>query len=301
MESEITKAVDSNNEVRMEEEASDCESDVEETMDYEKKRQLNIQENKVMLNKLLAELKKIPGLLPIKKDSPKKTKSKRSFPYEMVEKRRNPARSARPSVIARPYPTRARTKRERDENDGDEEEMESPRKGQKLFIKLKSSLFKFKQDGEKNDDDDDDWFIEEDEHPRRRMQKVVEVKSAEEITEEDLDLVANSVKDKSYDSISGSSCHQCRQKTDDMKTMCRSGYCIGIRGQFCGPCLRNRYGEDAKEALKDPNWVCPPCRGVCNCSFCRKKAGRHATGILIHLARQSGYDNVKTYLDSFKA
>lgn len=44
----------------------------------------------------------------------------------------------------------------------------------------------------------------------------------------------------------------CRQKTLDTKTMCRSGSCVGVRGQFCGPCLKNRYGESAEKALKDP-------------------------------------------------
>lgn len=44
----------------------------------------------------------------------------------------------------------------------------------------------------------------------------------------------------------------CRQKTLDTKTICRSGSCVGVRGQFCGPCLKNRYGESAEEALKDP-------------------------------------------------
>lgn len=50
----------------------------------------------------------------------------------------------------------------------------------------------------------------------------------------------------------GSTCHQCRQKTVDTKTCCRSEDCRGIQGQFCGPCLRNRYGEDVRKALRDP-------------------------------------------------
>ena len=33
----------------------------------------------------------------------------------------------------------------------------------------------------------------------------------------------------------------------------------------------SRYNEDARKALKDPNWACPPCRGICNCSICLKK------------------------------
>ena len=45
--------------------------------------------------------------------------------------------------------------------------------------------------------------------------------------------------------------------------------------------------------------MCPPCRGVCNCSFCRRRSGKHATGILIHLAREYGYDNVAEYLDRY--
>ena len=50
----------------------------------------------------------------------------------------------------------------------------------------------------------------------------------------------------------GSTCHQCRQKTTDTKTNCRNPECVGVRGQFCGPCLRNRYGEEVRDALLDP-------------------------------------------------
>lgn len=50
----------------------------------------------------------------------------------------------------------------------------------------------------------------------------------------------------------GNTCHQCRQKTIDTKTVCRNRSCGGVRGQFCGPCLRNRYGEDVRSALLDP-------------------------------------------------
>lgn len=50
----------------------------------------------------------------------------------------------------------------------------------------------------------------------------------------------------------GSTCHQCRQKTIDTKTNCRNPECVGVRGQFCGPCLRNRYGEEVRDALLNP-------------------------------------------------
>ena len=119
----------------------------------------------------------------------------------------------------------------------------------------------------------------------------------EAVTVEDLVLVADRTSDKHYDQVDGTSCHQCRQKTDDLKTVCRSGRCVGIRGQFCGPCLKNRYGECAKAAIMNPEWECPPCRGICNCSFCMKKRGRHATGILIHAAKKQGYTSVSSFLD----
>ncbi|CAM9380819.1 unnamed protein product, partial [Chrysoparadoxa australica] len=53
---------------------------------------------------------------------------------------------------------------------------------------------------------------------------------------------------KVYYSPYGSSCHWCRQKTVDKKTVC-SG-CRGANGMICGPCLHNRYGEDILAVLK---------------------------------------------------
>lgn len=116
-----------------------------------------------------------------------------------------------------------------------------------------------------------------------------------EITEEDIRKIATRSGNKTY-SESGSSCHQCRQKTIDTKTYCRSGKCVGVRGQFCGPCLKNRYGEDAKEALLDPYWNCPPCRNLCNCSICRTRQGKRPTGILAPVVQQEGYSSVKDFL-----
>ena len=118
----------------------------------------------------------------------------------------------------------------------------------------------------------------------------------EDITEKMLDKVIDRFGDKVYNQQIGTSCHQCRQKTVDMKTICRSGYCVGVRGQFCGRCLHLRYGEDAREALMDPEWKCPPCRNFCNCSICRNRKGKGATGILINLAQAKGFSNVADYL-----
>lgn len=61
----------------------------------------------------------------------------------------------------------------------------------------------------------------------------------EEVTEAMLKKVVKRVTDKIY-SETGTSCHQCRQKTTDQKTCCRNKECFGVRGQFCGVCLENR-------------------------------------------------------------
>lgn len=114
----------------------------------------------------------------------------------------------------------------------------------------------------------------------------------------DLTKVAERNCRKIYDKVNGTTCHQCRQKTRDLKTTCHNENCNGVRGQFCGICLKNRYGEDVKEALLDKTWVCPPCRGVCNCSFCLPRKGMAPTGIMIHIAKECGYDNVKDYLEN---
>lgn len=55
------------------------------------------------------------------------------------------------------------------------------------------------------------------------------IPSPDEITDEMLDNVADRVSEKVYGQT-GTSCHQCRQKTLDTKTVCRSGRCAGIRG-----------------------------------------------------------------------
>merc|ERR1739838_286326 len=123
----------------------------------------------------------------------------------------------------------------------------------------------------------------------------------EDITETMLSKVADRFGQKVYDQVIGTSCHQCRQKTVDMKTICRSGRCRGVQGQFCGRCLEIRYGESAREALLDPEWACPPCRGFCNCSICRNRKGKGATGILIQLAQAKGYDNVAAYLKALQS
>ncbi|KAG6505552.1 hypothetical protein ZIOFF_037912 [Zingiber officinale] len=97
-----------------------------------------------------------------------------------------------------------------------------------------------------------------------------------------------------YDPINGKTCHQCRQKTLAHHTHCSK--CQLLQGQFCGNCLFTRYGENILETSKNPNWICPVCRGICNCSLCRIKKGLTPTGILYKKVVNLGYKSVAHYL-----
>ncbi|KAJ4762400.1 Zinc-finger domain of monoamine-oxidase A repressor R1 [Rhynchospora pubera] len=97
-----------------------------------------------------------------------------------------------------------------------------------------------------------------------------------------------------YDQVKGKTCHQCRQKTMGYRTSCCK--CQLVQGQFCGDCLYMRYGENVLEAIKNPDWICPACRGICNCSFCRLKKGWNPTGCLYKKVVNLGYKSVAHYL-----
>ncbi|XP_058773270.1 uncharacterized protein LOC131647389 [Vicia villosa] len=97
--------------------------------------------------------------------------------------------------------------------------------------------------------------------------------------------------------VVGKTCHQCRQKTRDVAATCknpRNGKPCVIR--FCHKCLLNRYGEIVKEVNLLTNWMCPKCRGICNCSSCMKKRGQQPTGALAHIAKASGFKSVSEML-----
>ena len=98
-----------------------------------------------------------------------------------------------------------------------------------------------------------------------------------------------------YDAQRGATCHQCRQKTVCKHTSC--GGCGELRGQFCGDCLWMRYGENVDEAVAAGDaWRCPPCRDLCNCSFCRQKKGWPPTGTMYRRAIREGFESVAHYL-----
>ncbi|GAU47354.1 hypothetical protein TSUD_190200, partial [Trifolium subterraneum] len=84
------------------------------------------------------------------------------------------------------------------------------------------------------------------------------------------------------------------QKTLGYRTRCCE--CNMVQGQFCGDCLYMRYGEHVLEALADPTWKCPVCRGICNCSLCRQAKGWAPTGALYKKTSQLGYKSVAHYL-----
>uniref|UniRef100_A0A1A7XNC2 Cell division cycle associated 7a n=2 Tax=Iconisemion striatum TaxID=60296 RepID=A0A1A7XNC2_9TELE len=254
------------------------DSDSEEEENFMSKRALNIKENKAMLAKLMAELNKVPGFFSGRRMAmsasttprpQRSTGTPRAF-------RRNPERLSRPH-------TRSRSQVDGPPSPTPEEDPED-----KFSLVRKSR-----------------YYEEVDGPPRRRCfsgTKAIPhvVRPVEDITELELQRICHNVREKVYNSSTGSTCHQCRQKTTDTKTNCRNPECFGVRGQFCGPCLRNRYGEEVRDALLNPDWQCPPCRGICNCSFCRAREGRCATGVLVYLAKYNGFDNVHAYLKSLK-
>jgi hypothetical protein len=97
-----------------------------------------------------------------------------------------------------------------------------------------------------------------------------------------------------YDKVQGQTCHQCRQKTLGKRTACSR--CTSLQGVFCGDCLYMRYGENVDEATANAEWICPPCRDLCNCSFHRSRKGWAPTGTLYRRAVAEGYLSVAHYL-----
>ncbi|CAH8344694.1 unnamed protein product [Eruca vesicaria subsp. sativa] len=98
-----------------------------------------------------------------------------------------------------------------------------------------------------------------------------------------------------YDPVRGKTCHQCRQKTLGYRTQCSKCH-PSVTGQFCGDCLYMRYGEHVLETLENPDWICPGCRGICNCSLCRKRKGWLPTGTAYKKVCKLGYKSVAHYL-----
>ncbi|XP_073323842.1 cell division cycle-associated protein 7-like [Pagrus major] len=257
-----------------EERGSDSAEDEAET--FLAKRQQNIKANKAMLAQLMADLQKMPGGAGLLEKQAGKLKTK--------EKRSRPPRSG---VGGEPRKNPDRASRRQTRSMGGVEDASTP-KEEELELSLEEELVEVRRAPRRRG------------APRPNQSKPHLIRPVDDITEDEIQLVADNMTDKVYNSVTGSTCHQCRQKTVDTKTYCRSEECRGIQGQFCGPCLRNRYGEDVRKALVDPEWKCPPCRGICNCSFCRQRDGRCPTGILFPLAQYHGFSDVHSYLSSLR-
>uniref|UniRef100_A0A096M2P1 Cell division cycle-associated protein 7-like n=1 Tax=Poecilia formosa TaxID=48698 RepID=A0A096M2P1_POEFO len=252
----------------------------DESDNFLAKREQNIKANKAMLAQLMADLQKMPGGAGFLHKE--QTKSRPS-------NCQRPPRSGQSDRETRRNPERASRRQTR--SMGGIEDPSSPLEAV-VELSLEEELL--------------EMFTEVRQAPRRRgtprpnQNHPHIIRPVDDITEDELELVADNMTDKVYNSVTGSTCHQCRQKTVDTKTCCRNENCRGIQGQFCGPCLRNRYGEDVRKALLNPDWKCPPCRSICNCSFCRQREGRCPTGILFPLAQYHGFSDVHSYLSSLR-
>ncbi|XP_009862216.2 cell division cycle-associated protein 7-like [Ciona intestinalis] len=269
----------------LEESDSDSDSD-DDHQSIVKHQKAQMQAKKQMLSQLMAELDKDPVFLKMKTSTPEQIKRfqttkklVRSPTRRYTQNTRGPPLTRRRSSMVGnvEYPDGL--------NDDGADTLRS-----RLTVRFTSMKRKIS-----NDD------------PAERTPKRRHVSSlsqphiiipVEDVTQEMLDNIAEHSVGKTYDTINGTSCHQCRQKTIDTKSCCRGEDCSGVRGQFCGPCLKNRYGELVENVLLDSEWKCPVCRNICNCSICRNRKGKCATGILIGIARQQGHSNVRAYLEN---
>jgi hypothetical protein len=69
--------------------------------------------------------------------------------------------------------------------------------------------------------------------------------------------------------MAGKACHQCRQMKRNFAVACtqvKKGVCPI---KYCHRCLLKRYDENDEEVGQMEAWICPKCRGICNCSCCR--------------------------------
>ncbi|CAK8673202.1 unnamed protein product [Clavelina lepadiformis] len=256
--------------------SSDESSDDDSHESIVRKQRAQLMKKKQFLDNLMKDLNSNPAFLKMKATTPQQYK-------RSLSPRKNPRKKTQRDIYYRDPPvTRQRS---------GSTKLHEPLKQRSFrsFLTVKFQM-KRKQNMETNMG------------PKRRYSshnaQVHEIIPVEDVTREMLNNIAQHSVGKHYDAINGTSCHQCRQKTIDTKSCCRSKDCVGVRGQFCGPCLKNRYGELVEDALLDPEWKCPVCRDFCNCSICRNRNGKCPTGILIGLARQHGHSNVKDYLDA---
>ncbi|CAB4055160.1 CDCA7 [Lepeophtheirus salmonis] len=273
--------------------SSTCEKTQSSISEYERIRLENIQERKRLFKSL--QFKPIVPTL-IKTSNPPKKRS--GFEFDL--KRRKSFRSIPRKIEAIQLPLKRRKSLRPRKSSVNYNDVESDN----IDLEHHEGMRTNKRSSKDLSDDDEIGSEEEFHVPSKRSfisrSSLPPPKRIfpNEVTREILGNIAVRSANKIYDQMSGSTCHQCRQKTLDTKTSCRSKSCIGVRGQFCGICLKNRYGELVEEALLDPNWKCPVCLGICNCSVCRNQNGKGATGALTRISLIKGFKSVKHYLQS---
>ncbi|GAU27356.1 hypothetical protein TSUD_55080 [Trifolium subterraneum] len=110
-------------------------------------------------------------------------------------------------------------------------------------------------------------------------------------------LKVRAVRKRNYDHENGTTCHQCRQKRNVFCAACKNpGAGKPCILKFCHMCLKNRYGEIAQEVDLLIDWMCPKCRGICNCSICMKRRGQQPTGHLACKSKARGFNSVSEML-----
>ena len=73
---------------------------------------------------------------------------------------------------------------------------------------------------------------------------------------------------KGGDPALATTCHQCKKKSDQLKSRCRKVECSPAKS-FCKKCLK-KYNEEFSVVMADPQWICPFCRQICTCSSCQR-------------------------------
>jgi hypothetical protein len=139
-----------------------------------------------------------------------------------------------------------------------------------------------------------EWQQIDDENPSPRIKKV------KQPADESMGSVAAESGQKT-DTPKPVICHQCRGPVKKALTVqctrMKRSQLHGLMGRcatrYCNRCLLNRYGERITKIMEScPEgedltrhfleagycWPCPACRGICNCSVHRKKAGLEPTG-----------------------
>ncbi|CAA7043450.1 unnamed protein product [Microthlaspi erraticum] len=162
---------------------------------------------------------------------------------------------------------------------------------------IKIQMIDLNQPPVSDDDDDADMDTQNLTGETSNHMAIVVASESPNLTEEtsnDLALVPFAV-ENIEDYATFKSCHQCRRP----KHVYGSCLTVGCRIMFCPPCLKFRYGEILEAVVANNNWLCPRCRGVCSCSYCREKIGLEPTGKLITLVKEFGCNNALEFLEKY--